>query len=89
MALRSDAAPTAGRRGSSCGVATDLMGDVKVMYLGHDVLLSVHRATGAYALLRVQRAPARLVPPPAGAPTDDGEAITVQKSGAATDGQAV
>ncbi|KOO29832.1 hypothetical protein Ctob_011283 [Chrysochromulina tobinii] len=53
-----------------CGTLSDLSGDVTLLYLGHDALLSVHRLTGAYALLRLERSPARLVAPPAAVATD-------------------
>ena len=55
---------------SGCGTSTDLAGDTKVLYLGHDALLTLHAPTGAFALLKVQRSPAKLVAPPGAATTD-------------------
>ena len=50
-----------------CGVSADLAGDTKVLYLGHDALLAIHPPTGSYAMLRVERGPAKLAEPPADA----------------------
>ena len=50
---------------AGCGTSTDLAGDTRVMYLGHDAVLALHLSTGAYAVLRVDRSSAKLETAPA------------------------
>jgi hypothetical protein len=68
---------------SGCGISADLAGDTRALYLGHDALLVVHPPTGSYAVLRVQRAPAKLIAPPLIAPATDGMPAATAAGGAA------